>query len=63
MSANSERPRTLRRWLKSTSRRTFVLYPVCILAFELLIRRGDLAFVPWGLPLLAWGYLQYRLGG
>ena len=63
MSAESKRPRTLRRWLKSTSRRTFVLYPVCILAFEFLVRRGDLVFVPWGLPFLVWGYLQYRLSG
>ena len=63
MSADPKRPRTLRRWLKSTSRRTFLLYPVCIIAFELLVRRGDLVFMPWGLPLLVWGYLQYRLGG
>ena len=63
MSREPERPRTLRRWLKSTSRRTFIFYPVCIIAFEFLVRRGDLVFVPWGLPLLVWGYLQYRMGG
>ncbi len=63
MSADPKRPRTPLRWLKSTSRRTFLLYPVCIIAFELLVRGGDLVFVPWGLPLLAWGYMQYRLGG
>ena len=40
-----------------------MLYPVCIIAFELVVRRGDLVLVPWGLPLLIWGYLQYRLGG
>lgn len=55
--------RTLVRWLKSTSNRSFVLYPVCVIAFELVLRGGDLAFVPWGTPLLIWGYLQYRLVG
>jgi protein-S-isoprenylcysteine O-methyltransferase Ste14 len=63
MSAESKSRRTLWRWLKSTSRRTFVLYPVCIIAIELVVRGGDLVFVPWGLPFLVWGYLQYRLGG
>lgn len=58
-----KRPRTLGRWLKSTSRRTFVLYPICIVAVELILRGGDLAVVPWGAVLLAWGYLQYRLVG
>ncbi len=47
--------------------RTFVIYPVVVIAFELIIRRGDLAIVPrivpWGVPLLIWGYLQYRLTG
>jgi len=57
------RPFSLRRWLKSTSRRTFVVYPLCVIALELLIRRGGLHFVVWGLPLLAWGYAQYRLSG
>jgi protein-S-isoprenylcysteine O-methyltransferase Ste14 len=57
------RRRTLRRWLKSTSRRTFVLYPLCVIAIELALNRGTLTFVPWGVPLLAWGYLQYRLVG
>jgi protein-S-isoprenylcysteine O-methyltransferase Ste14 len=54
---------TLVRWLKSTSNRSFVLYPVCVVAFELAIRSGNLAFVPWGAPLLIWGYLQYLLVG
>lgn len=59
----TERPQTLRRWLKSTSNRTFVLYPVLIALFEFLLHGRDMRFVPWGLPLLAWGYLQYRLCG
>jgi len=53
----------LRRLFARTSARTFVLYPLCVIAFELLWRRGQLAFVPWGLPLLAWGYLQFVLIG
>ena len=52
-----------RRWLKSTSRRTFLVYPICIIALELLIRRGELQFIVWGAPLLIWGYAQYRLSG
>jgi hypothetical protein len=62
-SAPPVRPRTLLRWLQSTSNRTFGLYPFVVVAVELLWRQGDLAFNPWGLFLLPWGYLQYRLGG
>lgn len=58
-----KRRRTFFRWLKSTSRRTFVVYPLCIVAIELLIHRGDLVVVPWGAVLLVWGYLQYRWVG
>jgi len=49
--------------LRSTSFRTFVLYPVLIVAWELLINDGKLRLQPWFLPLLAWGYLQYFLVG
>jgi protein-S-isoprenylcysteine O-methyltransferase Ste14 len=55
--------RKLKRWLKSTSKRTFVLYPMAVILIELAVRRGALAFNPFGLPLLAWGYLEYRLAG
>ena len=58
-----KRPRTLKRWLKSTSKRTFIVYPLAVVAIELVVRRGDLVLVPWGVPLLAWGYLQYRWVG
>jgi protein-S-isoprenylcysteine O-methyltransferase Ste14 len=58
-----KRKRGIVRWLKSTSRRTFVVYPIAIVAIELALRQGDLVVVPWGIPLLAWGYLQYRLCG
>lgn len=58
-----KRPRTLKRWLQSTSNRTFAVYPALVIAVELLLRRGDLEIVPWAAPLLLWGYLQYRLCG
>jgi protein-S-isoprenylcysteine O-methyltransferase Ste14 len=49
--------------LGGTSFRTFVLYPVLVVAFELWLNDGRLRLLAWGLPLLAWGYLQYRLVG
>jgi protein-S-isoprenylcysteine O-methyltransferase Ste14 len=51
--------RSLRRWLKSTSNRTFVLWPVLLLLARGLIDGGWPQLNLWGLPLLAWGYLQY----
>lgn len=57
------RPFTIRRWLSSTPRRTFVLYPALIVLIELILRDGRLAFNPLGLLLLAWGYGQYRQSG
>ncbi len=50
-------------WFKSTSKRTFLLYPVLVIAIELGLRHGTLPFVAWGTPLLLWGYLQFRLVG
>ncbi len=55
--------RRVRRWFKSTSNRTFIVYPVAVVAFELGFRDGKLAANPWGAILLLWGYLQYRLVG
>ncbi len=49
--------------LKSTSFRTFILYPLVIVSWELLLNEGRLRLEPWFLPLLAWGYLQYWLIG
>jgi protein-S-isoprenylcysteine O-methyltransferase Ste14 len=58
--------RGLRRWLKSTSRRTFVLYPIVVILFESL-RQGLPPYLidiqPLGAVLLLWGYLQYRQVG
>ncbi len=63
LETNAERPKTLRRWLKSTSNRTFALYPALIAAFEFALHGRDMRIVLWGVPLLVWGYLQYRLCG
>ena len=51
------------RWLKSTSNRTFVVWPVVLFAAEALLQQGMPRIDPWFLPLLAWGYLQYRWVG
>jgi protein-S-isoprenylcysteine O-methyltransferase Ste14 len=53
----------VRRWFKSTSKRTFVVYPIAVLAFEEGLHRGMVQIHPWGAVLLLWGYLQYRLCG
>ncbi len=60
---NHKRPFTLKRWLKSTSNRTFFIYPLLVVALEVIIHRGDLTIYLWGTPLLPWGYAQYRLSG
>ena len=53
----------VRRWLKSTSNRTFIVWPLALFALEAWIQQGVPSMEPWGLPLLAWGYLQYRWVG
>lgn len=58
-----KRPFTIKRWLESTSNRTFALYPVLIVAFEYIWNGGRINFVPWGVLFLIWGYAQYRLVG
>lgn len=40
-----------------------MLYPAVVVAWEFALSRGSLRLEPWFLPLLAWGYLQYRLVG
>ena len=47
------------RWIKRTPVQTFILCPLAVIAFELALHRGGLSIVPWGAPLLLWGYLQY----
>ena len=51
------------RWLKSTSNRTFIVWPIVLFAIEALLQQGVPRILGWGLPLLAWGYLQYKLVG
>ena len=51
------------RWLGRTPVQTFLLCPLVVIVFELVLNRGRLTIVPWGLPLLAWGYLQYHFVG
>ena len=49
--------------LARTPVQTFILCPLAVAAFEAVLHSGRLTLVPWGAPLLAWGYLQYRLVG
>ena len=53
--------RSVRRWFKSTSNRTFIVWPLLLLALQAVMDRGWPTLNFWALPLLAWGYLQYRL--
>ena len=53
----------LARWLGGTSNRTFIAWPLALVAIEAAIQQGVPRFSPWGVPLLAWGYLQYKLVG
>ena len=46
-----------------TPHRTFVLYPLAIVAGRMLATRGHPNFAWPYLALFAWGYLQYRLCG
>jgi len=49
--------------VRRTPARTFVVYPVVVLIYELIRRRGRLQIAWPFAPLLIWGYLQYRLCG
>jgi len=52
-----------RRWLGSTSNRTFIVWPLALLAAEAMLQGGLPRLNPWAAPLLVWGYLQYWLVG
>lgn len=56
----SSKARSLRRWFGSTSNRTFVVWPLVLLAAQGLLDGGWPQLNPWALPLLVWGYAQYR---
>jgi Phospholipid methyltransferase len=51
------------RFLQRTPVRTFIVYPLVTIAWELVTRGGTLEANFWFLPLMLWGYLQYRLCG
>jgi protein-S-isoprenylcysteine O-methyltransferase Ste14 len=53
----------LSRLLARTPLVTFILIPLLVVACELILRGGVLAFDPWGVPLIVLGYAQYRLVG
>ena len=53
----------IKRWFKSTSNRTFIVWPIVLFGIEALIQQGVPVIHWWALPLLAWGYLQYRFVG
>jgi protein-S-isoprenylcysteine O-methyltransferase Ste14 len=55
--------RALAGWLASTPNRTFVVYPICVAAFELALQQGWPRLEPLGAVLLVWGYGQYRWTG
>jgi protein-S-isoprenylcysteine O-methyltransferase Ste14 len=54
---------TVRRWLSSTPRRTFVLYPILVFVIEAFLHGDRFAFNPEGFYLMVWGYAQYKLSG
>jgi protein-S-isoprenylcysteine O-methyltransferase Ste14 len=54
---------TLARWFRSTSNRTFIVWPAVLFAAEAALQQGVPRIHGWALPLLAWGYLQYRWVG
>jgi protein-S-isoprenylcysteine O-methyltransferase Ste14 len=51
------------RFLQRTPVRTFIIYPVITVLWELMIQRGRIEADFRFLPLMIWGYLQYRLCG
>jgi protein-S-isoprenylcysteine O-methyltransferase Ste14 len=50
------------KFLRRTPVRTFILYPLIVIALELIVY-GELDIQPIFLPLMLWGYLQYRWCG
>ena len=50
-------------FLRRTPARTFVLYPLLTLAWELFLHGASLRLQPLFLLLMVWGHLQYRWCG
>jgi protein-S-isoprenylcysteine O-methyltransferase Ste14 len=53
----------LLKWLGGTSNRTFIVWPLALFALEAAIQQGMPRVNWWATPILAWGYLQYKLVG
>jgi protein-S-isoprenylcysteine O-methyltransferase Ste14 len=58
-----DRQPTFIRLLRRTPFRTFVLYPVITLVWELSTQRETFELNFWFLPLMIWGYLEYLFCG
>ena len=63
MNPSAAPTRSVQRWLRSTSNRTFVVWPLALIALQALLDGGWPRLNLWALPLLAWGYAQYRWVG
>ncbi len=48
------------KFLKSPPKRSFIIYPLIVLFWELLMRDGTLVVEPYYLVLMVWGYGQFR---
>ena len=53
----------LMRFISRTPVRTFIVYPIIALIWQYATNRGEVLFHLLFLPLMIWGYLQYRLCG
>jgi Phospholipid methyltransferase len=51
------------RFFSRTPVRTFLLYPLLVIVWEVTWHKGTFDIEPLFLPLMLWGYLQYRLCG
>jgi protein-S-isoprenylcysteine O-methyltransferase Ste14 len=51
------------RFFSRTPVRTFLVYPFVTLIWEWIIRAGRIEINLWFVPLMVWGYLQFRLCG
>ena len=51
------------RFISRTPVRTFLVYPAVTLAWEWIVRGNQLQPNLWFVPLMIWGYLQYRFCG
>ena len=52
----------IRRFVMSTPKRTFVVYPLLVVLFEFIVY-GQLSYTWTGLLFLIWGYAQYKMVG